>query len=69
MLAGRFFLRVTLAQTAGVRRGRAVGLVMLLAAGVYGFSSVRLGRSFFRALRTGHRPDGTLISTFMPWAR
>ena len=22
---------------------------------------------FFRALRTGHRPDGTLISTFMPW--
>lgn len=24
-------------------------------------------RDFFRALRTGHRPDGTLISTFMPW--
>ncbi|HEX9109693.1 MAG TPA: cytochrome c [Longimicrobiales bacterium] len=22
---------------------------------------------FFKALRTGHRPDGTLINTFMPW--
>ncbi len=24
-------------------------------------------QDFFRALRTGNRPDGTLINTFMPW--
>jgi hypothetical protein len=35
-----------------------VGLLVLVVAGVYGAST---------ALRTGQRPDGTVINPFMPW--